>query len=188
MSETTLLPLSVEPQELVYQDRNQKIYRIIARFDGFSKEYYVSDHGQRAAVVAVRNGEVLLVRQYRLLINGLSYEIPGGRVDENETPKAAAIRECLEETGVQCLNLKPLISYHPGLDIWKNYTYIFYSEELKEIEKDNHVIASEAKQSERRVWIPLGRCIEMVFSQQIVDSLSIVAIFAYQTLISRQRS
>ncbi len=47
MSETTLLPLSIEPQELVYQDRNQKLYRIIALFDGFSKEYYVSDHGQR---------------------------------------------------------------------------------------------------------------------------------------------
>ena len=177
MSETILLPLSIEPQELVYQDRNQKIYRIIAQFDGFSKEYYVSDHGQRAAVVAVRNGEVLLVRQYRLLINGLSYEIPGGGVDENETPEAAAIRECLEETGVQCLNLKPLISYHPGLDIWKNYTCVFYSEELKEIEKDN---------SERRVWIPLERCIEMVFSQQIMDSLSIVALLAYQTLIGRR--
>ncbi len=177
MSETTLLPLSIEPQELVYQDRNQKIYRIVARFDGFSKEYYVSDHGQRAAVVAVRNGEVLLVRQYRLLINGLSYEIPGGRVDENETPEATAIRECLEETGVQCLNLKPLISYHPGLDIWKNYTYVFYSEEIKDIEKDN---------SDRRVWIPMERCIEMIFAQQIVDSLSIVALFAYQTLISRR--
>ena len=178
MSETTLLPLSIEPQELVYQDRNQKIYRIVARFDGFSKEYYVSDHGQRAAVVAVGNGEVLLVRQYRLLINELSYEIPGGRVDEDETPEAAAIRECLEETGVQCLNLKPLISYHPGLDIWKNYTYIFYSEELKEIEKNN---------SERRVWIPLERCIEMVFAQQIVDSLSIVALLAYQKLIDKSK-
>ena len=177
MSETTLLPLSIEPQELVYQDRNQKIHRIVAQFDGFTKEYYVSDHGQRTAVVAVRNGEVLLVRQYRLLINGLSYEIPGGRIDENETPEAAAIRECLEEAGVQCLNLRPLISYHPGLDIWKNYTYIFYSEELKEIEKDN---------SERRIWIPLEHCIEMVFAQQIVDSLSIVALLAYQMLRDRR--
>lgn len=177
MSETTLLPLRIEPQELVYQDRNQKLYRIIARFDGFSKEYYVSDHGQRAAVVAVRNGEVLLTRQYRLLIKGLSYEIPGGRVDEKETPKAAAIRECLEETGVQCLNLKPLISYHPSLDIWKNYTYIFYSKEFKEIAKNN---------SDRRVWIPLARCIDLVFTQQVVDSLSIVALLAYYTLRTGQ--
>jgi len=172
MSETTLLPLSIEPQEIVYQDRNQRIQRILARFDGFSKEYFVSDHGQRAAVMAVRNGEVLLVRQYRLLINGLSYEIPGGRIGENETPEAAAVRECLEETGIQCLDLKPLINYHLSLDIWKNYTYVFYTEECEEI-SDGY--------SGQRVWIPLERCVKMIFAQQIVDSLSIVALLAYYT-------
>lgn len=177
MNETTLLPLSIEPQELVYQDRNQKIYRIAAQFDRFNKEYYVSDHGQRAAVVVIRNGEVLLVRQYRLLINGLSYEIPGGKVEENETPENAAIRECMEETGIQCLSLKQLISYHPSLDMWKNYTYVFCSEECKQI---------SANYSDRIVWIPIERCIEMVFEQQIVDSLSIIALLAYHNLISRK--
>jgi 8-oxo-dGTP pyrophosphatase MutT (NUDIX family) len=116
---------------------------------------------------------VLLVRQYRLLINGLSYEIPGGRVDENETPQAAAIRECQEEAGVQCCNLKPLISYHPSLDIWKNYTYVFYSEEPRETAKEGTV---------PRVWVPLARCIEMVLAQQIVDSLSIIALLTYHML------
>jgi ADP-ribose pyrophosphatase len=180
MIETTLLPLSIGPQELVYQNGNQKIYKTVARFDGFSKEYFVSDHGRRAAVMAVQNGEVLLVRQYRLLINGLSFEIPGGRVDESETVEAAAIRECLEETGVQCAKLTPLISYHPSLDIWKNYTHIFYSEDIEEIAKDN---------SGRRIFLSLERCIEMVLSQQIVDSLSIVALLAYHTLkIGQNRS
>lgn len=173
MSETTLLPVSIEPQGLVYQDRNQKIHRVLARFDGFNKEYYVSDHGQRAAVVVVREGEVLLVRQYRLLINDLSYEIPGGRIDEGETPEAAAIRECVEESGIHCATLKPLITYHPSLDIWKNYTHIFYSEDCQDVSPEH---------SDRRVWIPLVRCIEMVLTQQIVDSLSIIALLAYQTL------
>jgi len=177
MTETTLLPLSIEPQELVYQDRNQKIRRIVAKFDGFSKEYYVSDHGQRAALLAVRNGEVLLVKQYRLLINGLSHEIPGGRIDENETPEAAAIRECMEETGVRCLNLKPLINYHPSLDIWKNYTHIYYSEEPVEMEEDI---------PNRRVWTPLPRCIEMIFEKNIIDSLSIIALLTYYTRIQEK--
>lgn len=176
--ETTLLPFSIEPQDLVYQDKNQKVFRIIARFDGFSKEYYVSDHDRRAAVLAVRNEEVLFVRQYRLLINEISYEIPGGRVDDNETPEAAAVRECLEETGVRCLNPKPLINYHPSLDIWKNYTHIYYSEEPVEMDDDK---------SNRRVWIPLSKCIEMVFERNIVDSLSIIALLTYQILMIRQR-
>lgn len=173
MSETTLLPSSVEAQETVYQDRNQRIYKVVAQFDGFRKEYFVSDHGKRAAIVAVSDDQVLLVRQYRLLINGLSYEIPGGRVDENESPEAAAMRECLEESGVRCWNLRPLISYHPSLDIWKNYTHIFLSEDCEQ---------GVAPDPDRRVWVPLARCIEMVFEQQIVDSLSIVALLAYHTL------
>jgi ADP-ribose pyrophosphatase len=120
---------------------------------------------------------VLLVRQYRLLINGLSYEIPGGRVDDGETLEVAAARECLEESGIRCWNLKPLISYHAALDIWKNYTHTFLSEECEEM------VASDP---DRRVWIPLPRCIEMVFEQQIVDSLSIVALLAYHTLRTSQ--
>jgi len=177
MDETLRLPFRIQIGEIVYQDRNQTISRITACFEGFRKQYFVSDHGQRVAVLVVRGKDVLLVRQYRLLINGLSYEIPGGRVDENENPEAAAIRECLEETGVQCLNLKPLISYHASLDIWKNYTYIFYSEHLKEIARDDF---------ERRVWIPLARCIEMVFEHQIMDSLSIIGLLTYHTLLNKR--
>lgn len=177
MDETTLFPLTIEPQGVAYQDRNQKVYRVLAQFDGFQKEYYVSDHGQRAALVVARNGELLLVRQYRLLINGLSYEIPGGKIHENETPEGTAIRECLEETGVRCLSLKPLISYQLSLDTTKNYTYVFYSDETEEQVEDN---------PERRVWIPLARCIEMVFAEQITDSLSIIAILTYHTLVNKR--
>ena len=166
MDETTLYPLNIESQGVVYQDRNQKVFRILAQFDGFQKEYYVSDHGQRAALLVVRNGEMLLARQYRFLVNALSYEIPGGggKMDAYETPEVAASRECFEETGVRCLNLKPLICYQTSLDTTKNYTYVFHSDEIEEQVKDN---------PERRVWIPLERCMEMVFVQRIADSLSI---------------
>ena len=175
-SETTQLPLSIERKEKVYQDKNQIIQKIVAHFDGFDKEYFFSDHGERSALLAVRNGKVLLVRQYRLIINELSYEIPGGRVDVNETPKNAAIRECFEETGVKCKTLKPLVSYHPDLDIWKNYTFIFFTDDLDNLPED---------ESDSYAWIPLQRCIEMVFSEKITDSLSIIALLAYLTKINK---
>ena len=177
MDETLLLPTSVEPHEIVYRDHNQTIQRVVARFDRFDKEYFVSDHGERAALVAIRGREVLLTRQYRLLINGLSCEIPGGRVDDNESPEDAAIRECLEETGIRCANLKPLIAYHPSLDVWKNFTRIFYSEEYREMSKEL---------SDHRIWVPLAKCIEMIFSRQISDSMSIAALLAYQVMISTE--
>ncbi len=175
MEETLLSPWRIEPQELVYQDPARKIYKVLARFDGFQKEYYVADTGPRAAVLVVRQQQVLLVKQYRLLLNNLSYEIPGGKPEEGELPPATAIRECFEETGVQCRNLKLLLNYHPGLDTLKNYTSVFYSEEAQETGDQDPA---------RRVWIPLAQCLEMIFSQQILDSLSIIALLAYHTKLT----
>src|SRR4030067_3857681 len=104
MEETTLLPHSIEQQGMIYQDRNQKIHKVLARFEGFSKEFYVSEYGKRAAILAVKEGSVLLVRQYRLIINDISYEIPGGRVDEHETQGGGLLRGCFEGRGCGVFN------------------------------------------------------------------------------------
>ena len=85
------------------------------------------------------------------------------------------MRECLEETGVQCANLKPLIAFHPGLDTTRNYTYVFYSEDVEAVRMED---------PGRRVWIPLESCVNMVSAQQIVDSLSIIALLKYRLLVS----
>ena len=90
MGETTSFPLTLREQGIVYEDPYRKISKVVAKFAGFNKEYLVSDSGERAGVLVVCNGEALFTRQYRLLINNISYEIPGGRVDENETPEISA--------------------------------------------------------------------------------------------------
>ena len=100
---------SVRQRQLIFTTPYQRIYRVTAKFDDFTKEYFVNEHGPRAGVVVVRQDQVLLVQRYRLLIDRVSWEIPGGRVNDGETPQAAAVRECLEETGVRCFNLQPLV-------------------------------------------------------------------------------
>ncbi len=110
-----------------FENQYQRTYTISADFGAYAKEYFVTNYGRRVGVVAVRSGSVLLVRQYRLLIDGLSWEIPGGGVNRDETPEAAAMRECQEEAGIRCKSLVPLISYHPSVDVWKNYTYVYSS-------------------------------------------------------------
>lgn len=174
--------LKIGPQQVVYHDKHQRIYRITADFGSFTKEYFVRDSGSRAGVVVVQGDRILLVRQYRLLINRVSWEIPGGKVDEGETPQASAIRECLEETGVFCRSITPLLSYHPGLDALYNPTHLFYS--------DDHVRQSRSSHDPQEViqheWVPLARCIDMIFAQQIVDSFSIVALLSYRALLDRR--
>ena len=105
----------------------QKFFHVTADFGACTKQYCVNKFGTRAGLVVERAGAILLARQYRLLVNGSSWEIPGGGVDSNETPAAAAMRECAEETGVVCAEARPLLFYHTGLDIVSSPAYLFYS-------------------------------------------------------------
>ena len=167
-------------QQVVYENQYQQVYRVTADFGTFTKEYFVTDTGKRAGLVVVWGDSVLLVRQYRLLIDGLSWEIPGGRVDDGEPPEAAAVRECLEETGIRCHDLKPLITFHQGLDTIHNPTYLFHTDDFVETVQDRN--ARHAQEVQEHVWVPLERCIHMVSTRQIVDSFSIIALLSYLTL------
>ena len=53
-------------RHLVYENPYQKVYTTHATFPNFTKEYFVTDFGPRAGLVAVKGDRVLLVSQYRL--------------------------------------------------------------------------------------------------------------------------
>jgi len=165
----------IGPRQDVYQDKYQKIYKVKADFGEFSKEYFVRDVGARSGVLILQDNKILLTRQWRLLIGGLSWEVPGGKVEEGETPVEAAARECLEETGLRCNVLTPLIDFLPGLDISHNPTHVFYSEDFEET-GEMHLDPSEVLTLE---WVPFERCLSMIFTHEIQESLSIISIMAY---------
>lgn len=170
----------ISPRELVYENPRQKVFRVTAAFRALTKTFFVTNFGPRAGLVAIKGDSVLLVQQYRLLINAPSWEIPGGRVDEGESPAVAAARECLEETGVRCFNPKPLVFIQPGLDTVENPTHIFYTNEIASELEPDQVHANEVEKWE---WFPIDRCIEMIFRREIEDSLTISALLAYQVLL-----
>ena len=174
LEETLTRPVAIHSHGVLYEDPFKKIERITAKFEGFSKEYFVSDCGEKAAVMVVRNNHILLVRQYRLFVDGLSFEIPAGRVNDDESPAQAARRECFEETGVTCRNLQPLIDYDVDLECVKNHTYVFLSADSD---------APDPKLSQSHVWLPIKECLDMVCQGRISDSMSIISILGYHAKV-----
>lgn len=168
---------TIGPRKLVYENPHQQVYRVKVDFNEFSKEYFVNEFGERTGVVVAKGAEILLVRQYRLLINRIAAEIPGGKIDDGETPESATIRECFEETGVKCNSLRPLIRYHPGLDTYHNPTRLFYCRDFEETASVESF--SRPGETAGYLWMPLDKCLDMVFSGQIMDTFSIIGLLSY---------
>ena len=166
----------ITSREFIYETPYYQIYKVKADFGPFSKEYFVTESGQKAGIIIIHKNSILLVRQYRLLTNQQSLEVPGGGVDDGETPEEGAIRECLEETGMKCHSLKSLLTYQQGMDAFHTPTYLFYTEDFSK-ESNFSPCPGEIESIE---WIPLTQCIEMITSGEIVDSFTIIALLAYQ--------
>jgi ADP-ribose pyrophosphatase len=57
---------------------------------------------------------IVLVRQYRYVVNRWLWELPAGTVEPDETLETAALRECHEEVGKIAGHAKKLLSAFPS--------------------------------------------------------------------------
>lgn len=91
----------VEPTELTYKGWRTVVTKHFVRHDGTTVSIETSDpEGMEAvAVIALTpDNKVVIARQFRGGPEKVFDELPGGAVDQGETPESAAIRELAEET------------------------------------------------------------------------------------------
>lgn len=60
------------------------------------------------------DGRVVLVRQFRYAAGRHLWELVAGGMEPGETPRRAARRELIEETGYRARTLKPLFDFFPS--------------------------------------------------------------------------
>lgn len=75
----------------------------------------------RAQAIVVEGDKILLVKIHSG--NRDDYELPGGGVEEGETPEEAAIRELFEETGIKGEIVRLAAKYYNGFA--QEYIYSF---------------------------------------------------------------
>jgi ADP-ribose pyrophosphatase len=89
-------------EEVVYERFRRVVSRTFALPDGRTGDFEVLESRDTVAVLALTDEEqVVLVREFRPGPEELVLELPGGLIDDGQTPVEAARAELLEETGYE---------------------------------------------------------------------------------------
>lgn len=136
-----------------------------------SKREVVHHKGAVAVVATSSQNEVLLVRQFRLPIDKVMWEIPAGTLELDETPETCAIRELQEETGYRPLDLVDIGGIHPAPGYTTEFIHIYWSK--KQVKSALPMDIDEFVEAE---WKPISGALEMIANGDITDSKTIVGI------------
>lgn len=140
--------------------------------DGSEHDFYVVEAGDWINVVPLTDeGEVVMIEQYRHGSEDVTLEIPGGMVDEGESPAEAAARELIEETGYAAGEIVALGRTRPNPAIHDNWLHTF--------------IARGARQTREPVFdrtehcavrlVPLAEVPALIADEIITHALVVVA-------------
>jgi ADP-ribose pyrophosphatase len=142
----------------------------------------VVSHPGGAAVVAVRDGKIILVSQFRYPLNQIIYELPAGKLDLPEDPLVCAQRELEEETGYVSNNFIKLgeIVSTPGF--CNERLHLFLANHLKSGTK-NH---DEGEVGMETHFFTLGEIEEKISSGEIIDAKTICAIYLVKKYLDKQ--
>ena len=100
--------------------------------DGSRHGFYRIRSQDWAQVVPItRQGEIVLVRQYRHGAGRVTLEIPGGLVDPGEDPAETALRECLEETGYRARKAVSLGVVNPNPALFDNRLHAYLATDVE---------------------------------------------------------
>ena len=183
---------SVEPGRLkstrVYTGRIVSLNVDVVRYpDGSVGELEMIRHPGASAVVPFLSDpsgddpQILLIKQYRYAAGGYLYEVPAGRLDPGEDPKACAVRELKEETGCDAERIDYLTSIYTTPGFTDEKIHLFMATGLAAGETKH-----EADEFLELQPMLLSKALEMVEAGEVQDGKTIIALlFAAGFRLSR---
>ncbi|AJE53496.1 MULTISPECIES: NUDIX domain-containing protein [Paenibacillus] len=143
--------------------------------DGSTGKREIVKHPGAVAVLALHEGKMLVVDQYRQAMGRCEVEIPAGKLERGEDPLEAAGRELREETGYTAKSLKLLHSFYTSPGFADEIIHLYVAEDLErgemEPDEDEFLELFEVTLEEAHTLIREGR---------ISDAKTILAVYAWQ--------
>lgn len=151
--------------------------------DGTTATREIVKHPGAVAVLAVHEGRLLLVDQYRQAMGRCELEIPAGKLEPGEDPAEAAVRELQEETGYRCDQLTHLHSFYTSPGFADEIIHLYLAEQLSPGE-----MSPDADEFLEVQEVTLEEALDLIAEGRISDAKTILAVYIWQLKDAREQA
>jgi ADP-ribose pyrophosphatase len=134
----------------------------------------ITHPGSVVVLPILPDGKIVMIRQYRHATRQFMWELVAGRMDAGESPKKAAARELIEETGYRAKKLMTFLDVFPTPGFLEERMYILLAEGLiageASPEDDEKIVVRAFKRKTLE---------EMMKSGELRDAKSIAGLLYY---------
>lgn len=130
-----------------------------------------------AVLMVTAANELILVKQWRAATDGVTLEIPAGKVEPGETAVTAAVRELNEETRLVAAQLDQVAGFYTSPGFTDEYMTLYVATGLSPVEQALPQDADERLHLEK---MSLATALTAVTTGQIADAKTIMAIWYWQ--------
>jgi 8-oxo-dGTP pyrophosphatase MutT (NUDIX family) len=116
-------------------------------------------------IICVKGSAVLLSREYSYPVDEVLYQLPGGKVESDESAEDAARRELKEETGYAAKSYEELGWYYVNNRRTKSKMYVVLATDLTATIKEG----GDAEEDIESEWVPVTQITRMIASGEIVN-------------------
>lgn len=132
-------------------------------------------------VPLIDRSTVILIRQYRYIQDEVTWEIPSGGIEEEESPKQAAQRELRQEIGYEAQQLSLVNIMHSNKSIMRDKGYIYVAEGLSPAKA-----TPDETEDIKIIAVPLQKAVAMVRNYEITDCVSIIGLLLAEDYLKAQ--
>jgi ADP-ribose pyrophosphatase len=166
----------VEAEREIHQAR---IIRLVARDlvlpNGRRTTFTIVEHPGAVAIVPVhRNGDVVLLRQFRPSIGEEIFEIPAGTIEKGESPLATAKREIIEETGFKAKQWAKIAEFYTAPGFCTELMHVYVARGLSPASAEG-----DADEILRPVRMSIDAALRLIGSKKIRDAKTIAGLMIY---------